>query len=129
MIRIIYQRALTTKLLKDRDLEGCPLCSFTYVLFSVTHLLQKKQNASKLQLFIYIYVYIFFQAIFSEWKPCIVFPRIVVAITILFWRLWVRKLFKGDNYSKEEPILISFFLDGIHNLNCCHTMYVNCKGH
>ena len=33
-----------------------------------------------------------------------VFPRIVVAPTILFLRLWVRQLFKGDNYSRKENI-------------------------
>ena len=37
-------------------------------------------------------------------SPNTVFPQIVDATTILFWRLWVRQLFKGDNYSKEETI-------------------------
>ena len=39
-----------------------------------------------------------------------------------FFEAWVRQLFKGDNYSKEETI--NFFLFGwctmyICNLNCC----------
>ena len=38
-----------------------------------------------------------------------VFPRIVVAPTILFLRLWVRQLFKRDNYSKEETINLFLF--------------------
>ena len=55
-----------------------------------------------------------------------VFPRIIVATTILFLR------FRCDNYSRETTIqrrklLISFFLGGIHNLNCCHTMYVKVR--
>ena len=42
-----------------------------------------------------------------------------------FLRLWVRQLFKGDNYSKEETINFFRFgwaLGGVHNLNCCRTM-------
>ena len=55
-----------------------------------------------------------------------VFLQIVVATTILSWG------FGCDNYSRETTIqrrklLISFFLGGIHNLNCCHTMYVKVR--
>ena len=39
-----------------------------------------------------------------------VFPRIVFATTILFWRLRVRQLFKGDNYSREETIDFLLFV-------------------
>ena len=42
--------------------------------------------------------------------PNTVFLQIVVPTSILFWRLWVQPLFKGDNYSKEE--IIKFFLFG-----------------
>ena len=54
-----------------------------------------------------------------------VFARIVFATTILFFWLWVRQLFNGDNYSKEETINFFRFgwaLGGVHNLNCCCTM-------
>ena len=52
-----------------------------------------------------------------------VFPRIVVATTILFLS------FGCDNYSRETTIqrrklLLSFFLGGLHTLNCCRTMYI-----
>ena len=40
-----------------------------------------------------------------------------------FLEVWVRQLFKGDNYSREE--IIGFLIFGsVHNLNYCHTMYV-----
>ena len=57
-----------------------------------------------------------------------VFPRIVSAETILFWKL------KCGNYSREETIqgrklFFFYFSVRIHNLNSCrilHTMYVLC---
>ena len=60
-----------------------------------------------------------------------VFPWIVVvARTILFFGLWVRHLFEGDNYSREETIVFLFFVS-INNLNCCrmlkHSGKVNLK--
>ena len=41
-----------------------------------------------------------------------------------FFESWVRQLFKGDNYSKEESInfLVFGWCKYICNLNCCHTM-------
>ena len=50
-----------------------------------------------------------------------VFPRIIVATTILFLR------FRCDNYSRETTIqrrklLISFFLGDVHKFNYCHTI-------
>ena len=54
----------------------------------------------------------------QERKLCNVFPRIVVATTILFWGSWC------DNYSRETTIqgrklLFSWVVSGIYNLNCC----------
>ena len=45
-----------------------------------------------------------FRMLCGSCKPYTVIPRIIVATTILFWRLWVQQVFKGDNYSREETI-------------------------
>ena len=55
-------------------------------------------------------VFIFFQKFDFNKKPVTVFPRIVSAETILFWKL------DCGNYSREETIqgrklLISYFLE------------------